>query len=212
MKNKSMLYAFIVFAVFAGAIVPAAAADDPAWYIGAGAGKGNAKSASSWAGQTDAFLLTRGITSSTSIDSYDTAWKVFGGYRFNDIVAVEAAYNDLGRYSGTTSISAPAASTAPGTWDATAFSVSAVLTYPVADRFGLLVKAGLAATRLEATVSQLNTTETRVQPVFGAGVKFDFTKQFGMRAEYERFNNVGDGSTTGQSAINVWSASALYRF
>jgi hypothetical protein len=35
---------------------------------------------------------------------------------------------------------------------------------------------------------------------------------FGLRAEFERFNNVGDGSDTGQSPIHVWSLSAQVRF
>lgn len=210
MNNKSIVRAVWLAATLVGGA--AVAADEPAWYLGAGAGRGDAKRANSWANQTDAFLLTRGITSSTLIDSHDTAWNVFGGYRFNDIVAIEAAYNNLGSYSGTTTISAPAAATAGGTWDAKAFSVSAVVTYPIVDRFGLLFKVGLAATRLEASVSQLNANETRVQPLFGVGVKYDFTRSFGVRAEFERFNNVGDGSTTGQSPIDVWSASVLYRF
>jgi hypothetical protein len=38
------------------------------------------------------------------------------------------------------------------------------------------------------------------------------TKAIGPRGEFERFNNVGDGSTTGQSAVHAWSVSALYRF
>ena len=38
------------------------AADEPAWYVGGGAGRGEAKSPSSWAGQTDAALATVGVT------------------------------------------------------------------------------------------------------------------------------------------------------
>jgi len=53
---------------------------------------------------------------------------------------------------------------------------------------------------------------TRVQPLLGVGLKFDFNKTFGVRAEFERFSNVGDGSSTGQSPIYVWSAGAQVRF
>ena len=76
-------------------------------------------------------------------------------------------------------------------------------------------KAGLALTRLKVDVpgpTQFSPSATRVQPLFGLGVKFDLNRTFGVRAEFERFNNVGDGSSTGQTPVNVWSASAQYRF
>lgn len=210
MIKKAIACLALCASAFAGQL---RAADEPAWYLGGGAGRGEAKSPSSWAGQTDAALAAVGVTSRTSIESHETAWKVFGGYRFNDMVAIEVAYNGLGRYKGTTTITAPApGSVAGGTWDTSAFSVAAVGTYPVVERFGLLFKAGLAATRLNASVSSFSKTETRVQPMFGVGAQFAATKAVGLRAEFERFQNVGDGSTTGQSAINMFTASLLYRF
>jgi hypothetical protein len=51
-----------------------------------------------------------------------------------------------------------------------------------------------------------------MQPLLGLGLKFDFTKAFGVRGEWERFNNVGDGSTTGQTPMNVWTLSGQFRF
>jgi OOP family OmpA-OmpF porin len=194
----------------------AQAADDPAWYVGAGVGRTDVKRASSWSSQTDAALLSSGVTSSTLIDSHDTAWKLFGGYQFNEFIAAEAGFYRLGDFNGVTTISAPApASVVGGSWDVKAVSISAVATYPIVNRFGLLFKAGLAASRLEVNVSAptgFSRSETRVQPLLGLGVKFDVTKNIGLRGEFERFVNVGDGSTTGQSSLNVWSASALYRF
>ncbi len=213
MINKSLVWSVVLVAAVLCGATGTQAADDPAWYVGAGVGRADAKRTNSWANQTDAILLTRGIASSTLIDSHETAWKLFGGYQFNDIIAAEVAYNDLGRFKGVTSISVPApASTAGGTWDASAISVSAVATYQLASRFGFLFKGGLAVTRLNASVSQFSANETRVQPLLGVGVKFDATKTIGIRGEFERFNNVGDGDKTGQSVINVWSVSALFRF
>ena len=211
-KKRSLIWSCLAVLAGLGSMPTAQAADDPAWYLGAGVGRADVKRSSSWAAQTDAGLLTRGITSSTQIESHAAAWKLFGGYRFNEFVAVEGGYQNLGRFNGVSTISAPAASSAGGKWDASAISVAAVATYPLGDRFGLLFKGGLAATRLKASVSQFNANETRVQPLLGIGVKFDATKVIGVRAEFERYNNVGDGSTTGQSPINIWSVSALYRF
>jgi OmpA-OmpF porin, OOP family len=217
-----MINKIVVCAVLGTAAMPAAVsaaqpiANDPAWYAGGGIGRSDVKRSNSWANQTDALLRANsGITSSTLIESHDTAWKLFGGYQFNDIVAVEVGYHDLGKLKGVTTITAPAPGTAAGTWEASALSVSAVATYGITDRFGFLIKGGLAATRLKANVSSpapFSANETRVQPVLGVGVKFDFTKAIGVRAEFERFNNIGDGATTGQSPFQVWSVSGLYRF
>jgi OmpA-OmpF porin, OOP family len=213
----SQLWAvFLAFAALGSATMAQAADDTFAWYAGAGVGRSDVTRPNSWASQNDAALLTRGTTSSTLIDSHDTAWKLFGGYQFNEFIAVEAGYQDLGRFKGTSTVTVPApASTASGSWDAAAASVAAVATYPLANRFGVLFKAGLAVTRRNVNVSapaQNSLNETRVQPLLGVGVKFDATKTIGIRGEFERFNNVGDGSTTGQSPLNVWSVSALYRF
>lgn len=207
----------VVLAVTGPAVANAAqTADEPAWYVGVGAGKGEAKRTNSWANQTDAALAVRGITSSTLIDGHHTAWKFFGGYRFNDLIALEAGYQDLGSYSGNTTVTVPAPrSTVGATWDASAFSLAAVASYPLTERFGILFKGGLAATRLKVEVpspAQFSANETRVQPLLGIGVKFNINREIGVRTEFERFNNVGNGSTTGQSNINVWSISGLYRF
>jgi OOP family OmpA-OmpF porin len=215
MNNKSLLRACLL-AITGFACAPAIqAADDPAWYAGIGVGRTDVKKTSSWTQVTDATLLTNGITSSTLIDSHDTAWKLFGGYQFNENFAVEAGYHDLGRFKGVTAVTAPAASTVSGRWDVYGGSVAAVGIYPVFNRFSVFGKAGLALTRLKVdvpTTIPFSPSGTRVQPLLGVGVRFDATKAIGLRAEFERFNNVGDGDRTGQTPINVWSVSAQYRF
>ncbi len=46
----------------------------------------------------------------------------------------------------------------------------------------------------------------------GLGLKYDFDQHIALRGEWEHFKDVGDSATTGQSDINVWSASLQYRF
>jgi OOP family OmpA-OmpF porin len=217
--NRKKSFIWNCLALLAGAgfgDVPGVhAADEPAWYAGAGVGRANATKTTSWAQTNDATQLTGGFTSSTLIDSHGTAWKLFGGYQFNETLALEAGYHELGRYTGSTTVTAPAASVGTGNWDASAVSIAAVATFPVVNRLSGFVKGGLAATRLNVNFSgpvSYSRNETRVQPLLGLGVKFDFNKQFGVRGEIERFNNVGDGSTTGQTPINVFSVSGQYRF
>ena len=215
MNNKSRVWAVLLAVACSGGATGLQAADDPAWYAGVGLGRTDIKKTSSWTQVTDATLLTSGITSSTLIDSHDTAWKLFGGYQFNENFAVEAGYHDLGRFKGVTAVTAPAASTVAGRWDVYAGSVAAVGIYPVVNRFAVFGKAGLALTRLKVdlpTTTPFGPSATRVQPLLGVGVRFDVTKAIGLRGEFERFNNVGDGNRTGQTPVNVWSVSAQYRF
>ncbi len=214
MNNKSLLWTCLLMVAGLGGAPGLHAADEAGWYAGAGVGRSDVKRASSWTQVTGANLLARGLVSSTVIESHGTAWKLFGGYQFNENLAVEGGYHDLGRLKGLTVITAPA-STLAGRWDAYAASVAVVGSYPVVNRFAVFAKGGLALSRLTVDVpapALYSPSATRVQPLLGVGVKFDFMKSFGVRGEFERFNNVGDGSTTGQSAVNVWSVSAQYRF
>ena len=48
--------------------------------------------------------------------------------------------------------------------------------------------------------------------MFGLGASADIAKNFAVRVEWERFLNVGDKDTTGQSDIDLVSASLVFRF
>jgi OOP family OmpA-OmpF porin len=214
MNNKSLIVTCLLGFAGLGCAPGIHAADEPGWYAGAGAGQASVKKTSSWAQVTDATMLVSGFTTNTVIKSNDTAWKLFGGYQFNENFAVEGAYHDFGRFDGVTVVAAPASSTT-GTWKAYAASVSAVGIYPLAHQFSVFGKIGLAGSRVKVDVPApvpYSPSATRFQPLLGVGIKYDINKAIGLRAEFERFNNVGDGSKTGQSPINVWTVSGQYRF
>src|SRR5262249_3072638 len=60
-------------------------------------------------GFDDASLNIAGATSqSISKDETDTAWKIFAGYRLGRYLAVEGGWTDLGKFSATTTVTAPA--------------------------------------------------------------------------------------------------------
>ena len=42
-------------------------------------------------------------------------------------------------------------------------------------------------------------------------MKYDFYKNMGVRAEFQRFKSIGD-STTGKADVDLISASVVYRF
>jgi len=217
MKNwKSLVWSSILAVAGLSHAPGVLAADELSWYVGGGLGMSDAQRTTSWGQQVDAIFLTNGFTTNTLISSHETAWKIFGGYQFNQNFAVEAGYTYFGKFDGTTYISAPAPGLGAGKWEASSpLNVAVVGTVPVWDRLSAIGKLGLAYTKVTVTVSAptpISLSASRVQPLLGVGLKYDFTKAFTVRGEFEHFNNVGDGSNTGQTAINVWSLSGQYHF
>jgi OmpA-OmpF porin, OOP family len=217
-NTKTISGITMILALMAGVSV-AQAADESVggWYAGIGVGRGDAKRTGSWAEQADLGLLAKGTTSLTTIGGGDTGWKFYVGNQFHENIAVEAGYTRLGKFGGSSVVTAPAAGVATGTWDAYAANVSAVGLIPLGNQFTAFGKLGIAYSRLSASVVApgpvvFSPSASRFEPLIGLGVRYDFNKRIGLRAEWEHFNNVGDGSTTGQTAVEVWSLNAQFRF
>lgn len=132
-----------------------------------------------------------------AIDNKDNAWKAFGGYQFNRYFAVEGGYVDLGQ------VSLPGA-----TLDSKAWQGSAVGSLPLTEKFALTGKLGLAQT--ETRVSGFG-SDDNTDPTYGLGLRYDFTRQFGLRGEWERFR-LGGGPVTGKSDTDLYSVNAVFRF
>ena len=219
MTISKLVCGSILAAAMAGGATTGQAADESVggWYAGIGAGRSDAKRTGSWGSQADLALQTGGITSTTSVGGGDTAWKLYVGDQFHENIAIEAGYTRLGKFSGSSVISAPKAGLAQGTWDAYAGNVSVVGLIPIGNQFTAFGKLGIAYSRLSVSVVApgpvvFSPSTSRFEPVFGLGFRYDFNKRVGLRAEWEHYNNVGDGSTTGQTAVEVWSLNAQFRF
>jgi len=152
---------------------------------------------------------------SCNADDSDTGFKIFGGYQFNPNFALEVAYLDLGeaKLSGTDSF----LGSTTATIEVSGFNFAVVGSFPVGERFELMAKAGLFRWDLDANASSSvfgsgSESETGFDPMFGIGASFNFTSKFGVRVEYEKFLDVGDEDTTGQSDVDLISASLVFRF
>lgn len=189
-----------------------ARADKFGWYAGAGGGW------SSFNGnEVD---LAPGLASETytltKLDDDSTAWKVFGGYQFNKNWAAELAYTDLGKFSFEADVSAGpfATGTEYGKAKPACWSLSAVGILPVGNNFSLLGKAGICRWDDHArvvypatgTIEPVESTGTDL--TFGLGAKYDASRNLGVRAEWERFNNV----VHDRSSVDLWSLSLQYSF
>jgi OOP family OmpA-OmpF porin len=139
--------------------------------------------------------ITTGLITSGTVDGKDTAWKNFGGYMFKRHFGVEAAYVDLGEvsYSGAFS----GLPVTGGKVELTAFNVSALGALPINEQFSLFGKIGFFGWEAEASDTTagvpFSAKDDGTDLSFGFGVMFNFTPNFGVRAEYEFFQtDIGD--------------------
>jgi OOP family OmpA-OmpF porin len=145
-------------------------------------------------------------------DERDTAWKLFGGYQFNRYFAVEGGYVDLGQASVSgTSGGNPAAAT----FDSKAWQMAAVGSLPVSPRFAFTGKLGVARsdTDINGNIggTPIGTTDHNTAPTYGLGLRYDVTRNAGVRGEWERFR-LGGGSFAGKSDADLFSLNAVFKF
>src|SRR5256885_10787495 len=156
-------------------------------------------------GSTDAkdFCELRG----SSCDKTGTAWRALAGGYFTPNFALEAGFIDFGK----TTDSDAGSSTKV---DRRAGDVLGVLAYR-ANRASIFGKLGGYYGQTKLTVdtggSPLQTTQSRGGLTFGLGAQYDFFRNLGVRADWQRYVKVGSSSTGGQTDIDtfllgvVWS-------
>jgi OmpA-OmpF porin, OOP family len=153
-------------------------------------------------------------TGAATCDDKDTSWKIFGGYQFNRNFALEFGYVDLGEaaLSGPT----PPFGTTSAKLESTAFELVGVGMLPIVNRFSIYGKLGLyrADTDAQATATALGSakeSDSNTDLTFGVGVRYDFTRNLGIRAEWQRYADVSAGAF-GEGDIDVTSVGLLWRF
>lgn len=145
-------------------------------------------------------------------DDKDTAWKIFGGYQFHRNIAVELGYVDMGEITASgTRLGLPAS----GSAEVTGIEFVALGIIPFTPQFSGFVKAG--GFRWDVDTSTAGAAEPRgsddgVDFTYGLGVRYDFTRNLAARLEFQRYNNVGETNTTGQSDVNLWAIGLMYKF
>jgi len=151
------------------------------WYAGASVGQSKLKDACSGIG---------------SCDDKDTAWRILGGYQINRNFAAELGYHDLGK-----------ATAGSSTLKANAWELVAIGAFPVANQFSVYGKLG--GYRGEAKAA--GTKETNTDLTYGLGVQYDFSRNLGVRGEWQRYKDLGGDSIVKFDA-DVLSVGLLWRF
>jgi OmpA-OmpF porin, OOP family len=151
--------------------------------------------------------ITAGLIDSGTVDAKDTGWKIFGGYMFNRHVGVEAAYLNLGEvsYSGTFG----GLPVTGGKVELTGFNIAALGSYPISEQFSVFGKLGLFIWDAEASDTTggalFSATADGTDLSFGVGVSYNFTRNLGLRAEWEMFK-------TDEADATLLSIGAVWRF
>jgi len=148
--------------------------------------------------------------SGASCDDTDTAFRVFGGYQFNKHFGAELGYADLGKLT----VSSPGVS---ADLKATVWDLMAVGTLPIADKFNIYGKLGMyrADTKLSGSVAGFGSgsaSDNNTDITYAIGAGYDFSKNLGVRAEWQRYSKVGSDNTGGDGDIDVYGIAVVYRF
>jgi OOP family OmpA-OmpF porin len=168
--------------------------------------------------QADAAIGSAGATvSSSNLDRNDVGYKVQVGYQFNDYFAVEAGYVDLGKEEYTAHISGGRVNVEG---KASGYNLDAVGSYPFGNGISLFGKFGLINAEVKVDISASgpggsasdSESVTKVKQVYGVGVAYELYQNIAIRAEAERYANLGAGDKTGETDVDLFSVGVSYRF
>lgn len=156
--------------VFAAALPIAALAQG---YIGGAAGRSDQKF---------------DCAGTTTCDTTDTGFKLFGGFMFSPNFGVEGAYYDLGKATAT--LTDPLLGTLTGEVKTTAFGAYALGVLPF-DQWSLFGKLGVVNSKVKVTASSAlfgsgSESKRHTDIAWGIGGGYDFNKSLGLRLEWER--------------------------
>jgi OOP family OmpA-OmpF porin len=144
-------------------------------------------------------------TGASTCDDSDSAWRILGGYQFNKNLAAELGYSDGGEVS--LAGGGISASIETKLWE-----LVAVGSWPFTQNFSAYGKLGMyrADTDLSGT-GVTSESESNTGLTYGLGVRWDFTKNLGARAEYQIYSDVG-GDNIGESDVDVISVGVIWKF
>ena len=164
-----------------------------------------------------ASLLGAGLsTSAMSRDESGQGFKVFGGYQFNRNFALEAGYFNLGKF-GFTSTTVPAG-TLSGGIKLQGLNLDLVGTLPLTERLSAIARVGGQYARTRdtftgggaVTVLNPNPSARSFNAKVGAGLQYEFSRSFLMRAEAERYR-IND-AVGNRGDVNMYSLSLVFPF
>jgi opacity protein-like surface antigen len=172
----------------------------------------------------------------TDFDATDNAWKIGAGYRFNEMLAIELNYADLGKHSTVTTMlagDAPAFAAIAIDRKITGYGADLVVSAPVAHRFSIYGRVGAFRSKLKAEAAlagnivftngdptEMNRSTTQEETVlrYGIGAAWEIWRNGALHLEWERYNKVGKAfaiggsGTTGEADTDAFWVGVTQRF
>jgi len=141
-------------------------------------------------------------TPNTTIDEKPFAWKIFGGYRPNDVLAFEMSFGKVGAFdegfNNGTSVDS----------QFRALTASALMTLPLNMAIKPFARAGVNFwwEDRESSPASTRQEESGTGAVVGLGADYRFTNSISLRGEWELY------ILSDTAYANVFAASVLYNF
>ncbi len=158
-------------------------------YAGLGFGQSNYRD---YASNVNAELSADGLTATSSDNALSEGWKVYAGYQFNKYFGVEGGYVNLNDVTARHNVTFPVVGTVNTNVDSDAWTLAAVGTLPLTDKFSVMAKLGGAYVLSDITAMTGTTKETvgkdEYEPFYGVGVSYALFDNLNLRAEWERFD------------------------
>jgi OOP family OmpA-OmpF porin len=190
-RDKALIAAILGAAVMAApAVSMAQARGETGWYVGASVGQSKAKVAD--------------CAGFSSCDTKAATFGILGGYQINRNFAAELGYHDFGRVT----LSGPGSANIK----ANAAELVGLGAYPFANRFSVYGKLGAYHAESKLSPGSASLKDRNTDLTFGFGARYDVTRETGVRAEWQRYKNVGGDDTGGKYDIDVISIGLIWRF
>jgi OOP family OmpA-OmpF porin len=184
-------------------------AHDSGFYLGAGAG------------YSDADDLCSSVNSipGGKCDQNGNTWSAFGGYQISPNFAVEAGWSDLGVYDGSVK-----GFPVHGSYEATSYDASLLGILPLGDMLNVYARGGYSLVNTDTNLRAFGTKfksdgGSEGAWTYGAGAGVNVTDNIEVRADWTRYNDIGNNSVNGGLGVvvghvdlDVYSLQALYHF
>jgi opacity protein-like surface antigen len=137
-----------------------------------------------------------------------TIWRLFADYQVNDYVGVEGGYIPLGKARVSTMDGAYFESNVTG------LELTPIASFPIFSSFSVFARGGLifwhSNIKYDFHMDSGEKKKSGSSLALSLGFKYDLTKQFGVRAEYSRYNI--DKSKAGAGDQRVVVISGTFAF
>ncbi len=120
----------------------------------------------------------------TRCDSGDRGWKIYSGVRLSSDIVVEGGYIDFGEMATYDSDNKRTTSRLSG------YTTAALATYQYGDKLELFAKGGIIWWDNERSADSGDSSNDDASRYIGAGASYDLGDNLGIRAEWERFEDI----------------------